>query len=106
MVTQEQNDALTQTGPETIMGGLFRRYWIPALHDWELAEPDSPPVRIKLLGHRLPCLIQSRERHLRRPEVAAEERHRARGIHRDVELHRDQLRFNVFEARRPGARAP
>ena len=53
MISQEQNDALTRTGPGTIMGGLFRRYWIPALHDWELAEPDCPPVRVKLLGERL-----------------------------------------------------
>ena len=53
MVTTEQNEALTQTGPGTLMGELFRRYWIPALHAWELAEPDCPPVRVKLLGERL-----------------------------------------------------
>ena len=53
MITQEQNDALTRTGSGTIMGELFRRYWIPALHGWELPEPDCPPVRIKLLGERL-----------------------------------------------------
>ncbi|MGZ5090410.1 MAG: Rieske 2Fe-2S domain-containing protein [Burkholderiales bacterium] len=53
MITQEQNDALTQTGPGTIIGALFRRYWIPALHGSELPEPDCPPVRIKLLGEPL-----------------------------------------------------
>jgi phthalate 4,5-dioxygenase oxygenase subunit len=53
MVTQEQNDALTKVGPGTLMGDLFRRYWIPALHAWELPEPDCPPVRVKLLGERL-----------------------------------------------------
>ncbi|HEV7393526.1 MAG TPA: aromatic ring-hydroxylating dioxygenase subunit alpha [Burkholderiales bacterium] len=53
MITQEQNDALTQTGPGTILGALFRRYWIPALQAIELPEPDCPPVRIKLLGERL-----------------------------------------------------
>ncbi len=31
MTTREQNDFLTQTGPGTAMGNLFRRYWIPAL---------------------------------------------------------------------------
>jgi hypothetical protein len=31
MTTREQNDFLTQTGPGTPMGDLFRRYWIPAL---------------------------------------------------------------------------
>src|SRR5918995_3287029 len=53
MISQEQNDALTKTGPGTIMGALFRRYWIPAVHDWELPEPDCAPVRVKLLGERL-----------------------------------------------------
>jgi len=53
MITHEQNDALTLTGPDTIMGALFRRYWIPALHAWELPEPDCPPVRVKIMGERL-----------------------------------------------------
>ena len=53
MLTQEQNDALTQTDAGTLMGDLFRRYWIPALHAWELPEPDCPPVRVKLLGEPL-----------------------------------------------------
>ena len=53
MLTQEQNDALTQTEAGTLMGDLFRRYWVPALHAWELPEPDCPPVRVKLLGERL-----------------------------------------------------
>jgi len=25
---------------------LFRRYWLPALHAWELPEPDCAPVRV------------------------------------------------------------
>src|ERR687887_2116551 len=53
MLTQEQNEFLTRTGPGTPMGELFRRYWIPALLDWEVAERDGPPVRVKLLGERL-----------------------------------------------------
>src|SRR5918993_4392305 len=53
MVSHEQNDALTKTGRGTIMGDLFRRYWIPALHAWELPEPDCPPVRVQLLGEKL-----------------------------------------------------
>src|SRR5438552_4694431 len=53
MVTQEQNEFLTRTGPGTPMGELFRRYWIPALLDWELPERDCPPVRVKLLGEKL-----------------------------------------------------
>ena len=53
MVTREQNEILTRTGPGTLMGDLFRRYWIPALHDYELPAPDCAPVRVKLLGEPL-----------------------------------------------------
>jgi len=35
------------------MGELMREYWIPALMSSELAEPDSDPVRIRLLGEDL-----------------------------------------------------
>jgi phthalate 4,5-dioxygenase oxygenase subunit len=52
-LTQEQNDALTRTNRGTLMGDLFRRYWIPALLAQEIAEPDCPPVRVKLLGEPL-----------------------------------------------------
>ena len=31
MLKKEQNDVLTQTGPGTPVGRLFRIYWIPAL---------------------------------------------------------------------------
>ena len=62
MVTYEQNEALTRTGPGTLMGELFRRYWIPALHAWELPEPDCPPVRVKLLGERLVAFRDSEGR--------------------------------------------
>ena len=53
MTTPGQNDFLTRTGPDTPMGNLFRRYWIPALTSAEIPEPDSPPVRVKLLSERL-----------------------------------------------------
>jgi len=53
MNLREQNDFLTQTGPGTPMGDLFRRYWIPALLSEEVGEPDGPPVRVKLLSERL-----------------------------------------------------
>jgi phenylpropionate dioxygenase-like ring-hydroxylating dioxygenase large terminal subunit len=35
------------------MGDLFRRYWLPALHAYELPGPDCAPVRVKLLGEQL-----------------------------------------------------
>src|SRR5881296_1463197 len=53
MLRKEQNDLLTQTGPGTAMGRMFRSYWLPALLASELPENDCPPVRVKLLSERL-----------------------------------------------------
>ena len=53
MLRKEQNDLLTQTGPGTPTGRLFRSYWVPALLAEELPENDCPPVRVKLLSERL-----------------------------------------------------
>jgi len=53
MLRKEHSDLLTQTGPETPMGRLFRSYWMPALLLEELPENDCPPVRVKLLSERL-----------------------------------------------------
>jgi phthalate 4,5-dioxygenase len=53
MISEEQNALLTRTGPGTLMGDLFRRYWIPALLAEELPAPDCPPVRVSLLSERL-----------------------------------------------------
>jgi phthalate 4,5-dioxygenase oxygenase subunit len=53
MLRKEQNDLLTQTGPSTPMGALFRSYWLPALLASELPENECPPVRVKLLSERL-----------------------------------------------------
>ena len=53
MLTASQNDALTRVGRESPMGRLMRRYWVPALLSWEVAEPDGPPVEVRLLGEDL-----------------------------------------------------
>lgn len=53
MLRTEDNQLLTETGPGTAMGDLFRQYWIPALLAEELPGNDSPPVRVKLLSERL-----------------------------------------------------
>jgi phthalate 4,5-dioxygenase len=53
MLRKDQNELLTQTGPDTPMGRLFRSYWIPALLSEELPENDCPPVRVPLLSERL-----------------------------------------------------
>jgi nitrite reductase/ring-hydroxylating ferredoxin subunit len=47
------NELLTRVGPGTPMGTLLRRYWIPAAFSRQIAEPDSPPLRVRLLGEPL-----------------------------------------------------
>lgn len=49
----QQLDLITHTGPDTPMGSLMRRYWIPFLLSEELPEADCPPVRVKLLSEEL-----------------------------------------------------
>jgi phenylpropionate dioxygenase-like ring-hydroxylating dioxygenase large terminal subunit len=63
MLKKEHNDLLTQTGPGTPMGQLFRRYWMPALLAEELPENDCPPVRVKLLSERLLAFRDSKGRY-------------------------------------------
>ena len=53
MLRPEHNMLATLTGPNTVMGSLFRRYWIPVLHAEELPENECPPVRVKVLSERL-----------------------------------------------------
>ena len=53
MLKKEQNELLTQTGPGTPMGRLFRSYWLPALLAEELPHHECAPVRVKLLSERL-----------------------------------------------------
>ena len=63
MLKKEINELLTQTGPGTVMGDLFRQYWIPALLASELPENDAPPVRVKLLSERLLAFRDSQGRY-------------------------------------------
>jgi phenylpropionate dioxygenase-like ring-hydroxylating dioxygenase large terminal subunit len=49
----QDNERITRVGPGTPMGSLQRRYWIPCALSSELPEPDSPPVRVRLLGEDL-----------------------------------------------------
>jgi len=62
MLKKEQSDLLTQTGPGTPGGRLFRSYWIPALLSSELPDDDCPPVRVKLLSERLLAFRDSKGR--------------------------------------------
>ena len=48
MLTQEENDALTEVGPGTPMGAVLRHYWYPVAFTRELDE--FPVKRARLLG--------------------------------------------------------
>jgi phthalate 4,5-dioxygenase oxygenase subunit len=63
MLKTEVNELLTQTGPGTPTGDLFRTYWVPALLAEELPENDSPPVRVKILSERLIAFRDSEGRY-------------------------------------------
>ena len=62
MTSAQENELLTRTGAGTLMGELFRRYWLPVLLAAELPEPDCAPVRVKLLGERLIALRDTENR--------------------------------------------
>jgi len=51
MLTVEQNDRLTQVGPETPMGTLMRRYWQPIAASSELKR--NPTKAVRILGESL-----------------------------------------------------
>jgi phthalate 4,5-dioxygenase oxygenase subunit len=52
MLSHADNELITRTGRGTLMGALFRRYWLPALLSGEL-EADGAPVRFRLLNEDL-----------------------------------------------------
>ena len=51
--TREENEWLTRVGPGTLMGNLFRQYWIPVTPATDLGEAGGRPLRVKLLGEDL-----------------------------------------------------
>jgi phthalate 4,5-dioxygenase len=53
MLNPQDNELLVRTGPRTPMGELMRRFWTPVMLESELGGPDSPPVRVKVLGETL-----------------------------------------------------
>lgn len=50
MLTPEENEALCRVGPDTPMGKLLRRYWVPAFQLGDLPEPDCAPIKVTILG--------------------------------------------------------
>ena len=53
MLTTEDNDLLTRTGPGTPMGAFMRLHWIPFARSQDLPASGERPLRIKLLGEKL-----------------------------------------------------
>ena len=53
MLSVEENELISRTGPGTPMGNLMRQYWIPAMLSAELPAPDCNPVRVLLLCEEL-----------------------------------------------------
>src|SRR3954463_6679547 len=62
MLPPKENELITRVGLGTPMGNAMRRYWIPACLSWEIAEPDCPPVRVRLLGEDLVAFRDSEGR--------------------------------------------
>ena len=62
MLSVEDNEYLTGTGPGTPMGTFMRRFWMPFMLSDEIAEPDCPPVRVRLLGEDLLAFRDSKGR--------------------------------------------
>ena len=62
MLTSDENATLTRVGPGTLGGQFMRRYWLPAALSSELAAPDGPPIRVKLLGEKLVAFRDSEGR--------------------------------------------
>ena len=47
--TKEENDWLTRVGPGTLMGDLFRQYWLAVLPASFLPQTAGKPLRVRLL---------------------------------------------------------
>src|SRR5690349_24869076 len=53
MMTAEENDLLCRVEGDAPMGQIMRRHWMPACLIEEVAEPDCPPLKVRLLGEDL-----------------------------------------------------
>lgn len=52
MLSAQENERLTRVGPDSPMGQMLRRYWVPALTGAELVAGGAP-VPVTLLGEKL-----------------------------------------------------
>ena len=51
MLSKEDKEPPTRTGPGTPIGELMGRYRIPAALSKQIEKPDSPPVRVTAGGN-------------------------------------------------------
>jgi phthalate 4,5-dioxygenase len=58
MINAQENEILTRVGPETAMGRMMRRYWLPVCASDQLPKPDCDPLRVRLLGE---CFVAFRD---------------------------------------------
>jgi len=53
MLSKQDNTLLVTSEANTVMGNYLRCYWHPVALSEEVAKPDSPPIRIKIMGEDL-----------------------------------------------------
>ena len=62
MLSAADNEILVRTGAGTPMGEYFRRFWLPVALSREMPAPDSPPIRVKVMGEELVAFRDSKGR--------------------------------------------
>ena len=60
MMNAGDNDLMCRVEGTAPMGQIMRRHWLPALLTEEVPEPDSDPVRVRLLGEDLVAFRDSK----------------------------------------------
>ncbi len=60
MLTREENERICRVGPNTPMGNVFRRFWLPVCTSDQLPAPDCDPLRVRLVGENLVAFRDSR----------------------------------------------
>jgi phthalate 4,5-dioxygenase len=61
-MTPEENELLCRVEGDAPMGAIMRRHWIAACLSEEVAEPDSAPIKVRLLGENLVVFRDSKGR--------------------------------------------
>jgi nitrite reductase/ring-hydroxylating ferredoxin subunit len=62
MLSAADNEILVRTDAGTPMGEYLRRYWLPVALSRDMPAPDSPPIRVKVMGEELVAFRDSEGR--------------------------------------------